>query len=280
MNENTLNPNVVLQNWVSKPKYNNAWTFSKFESGSHNSHYIVNLPREPSLFAKICRHNSVVQDICEREQFTSMMAEILEVKFVSAWISSIPDGVLIEQVQPEYVRDRIVLMDHIHGNTASEAPDLSATILSNQAASIGDLLCFMHWIGDEDRGLNDIMLVNDDFLAIDGGLCGPREESGVFRSAHPHIKSYPPKHILRKCYPKKEPSLVEFVINVVSLDIKQLQDPRIIESINTLHDDSIKQVVDASGLAPYIADIMIDRKKSIAQDFHDWLREAFHQLKQ
>ena len=92
---------------------------------------------------------------------TSLFGRVLEVPVVKAWV--IPSNVIKipETTANDLIRDKCVLQPYIEGATLEQNKIAGALRIGIQLITVADILAFLHWIGDEDRGLSDVMFSDD-----------------------------------------------------------------------------------------------------------------------
>jgi hypothetical protein len=214
----------------------------------------------------------------EREALTSLLGRLVDVPAVDAWVvplSLFPAVILPGRDEPEapLVRDRCVVMPFLDGATAASDPAGAIAAVGLAPAAAGDLLAFMHWIGDEDRGLDDVMAVGGRLLLIDNGLCGPgRPESGL-RGYHPLWEAFDAGAKLRKCYGGKR-AFVEFVLRDAGLPHATFAGPPVIGRIQSLASETIRRVVGHLGLHARVAAVLAERTRHLAHEYEQWLDDV------
>lgn len=247
----------------------------RLEGGGHNIRY-RGQGSAVTCFIKFCYHdNQHILDICEREVFISLLGQMLEIPVVQAW--SVPARLLAAQPPADdgnLIRDRFVLMPWIAGSTLEQSQLEAADRIRADPERVANLFAFLHWVGDEDRGLSDIMLSDGLLVLIDNGLCGPGRDP-VLRGAHPSPNDYrdKPHAIIEKCNPGK-PSLVAFVLRDVGVSAADLMRPTVIEEIEALTDSCIRELVRVAGLQQWVADVLILRQQSLHSSYLEWLTQA------
>jgi hypothetical protein len=137
---------------------------------------------------------------------------------------------------------------------------------------MADVFAFMHWVGDEDRGLTDIMLVNGQFVLIDNGLCGPGPDDRL-RGYHPDAGVFSTDQILKKCYPGK-PSLVAFVLRDAKLPREQFECPPVLRRIADLSDQDVIDICQTAKVGSQVADVLNTRRLTLNDDYRGWLASA------
>jgi hypothetical protein len=253
-----------------------SFRLTRLNHAGHNSVYRVQGNDGRHWFVKFCRHNdNRILDICEREVLVSLLGELLQVPVVRAW--SIPAGQLRAPdlpVDASLSRDRCVLMPLLSGSSVADSRRRATELARSAPSLLANLFAFMHWVGDEDRGLGDVFLADDTFVLIDNGLCGPGRDP-VLRGAHPDAGVYRgnPERIVKKCYPHKA-SLVAFVLRDAGVPASELRRPNVIESIEALPDRAVRQIVQTAGLASWIGDVLIVRQGVIRGSYLEWLSQA------
>ena len=118
---------------------------------------------------KFCNNNhGRIPEICEREVLISLLGKAVGVRVVNAWV--IPSKCALPILEVNYrkehhvIQEKIVLMPMLSGNTIAKSRAQAGELLSNKSDLASDIFAFMHWVGDEDRGLEDMMLVNNEII--------------------------------------------------------------------------------------------------------------------
>lgn len=231
---------------------------------------------ECSWFIKFCANvDGRIPDICEREVLISLFGQLLDVPVVSAW--SIPAGDLPEHQLPTdrpLISNKAVVMPWLNGSTVERDKDQAMQLVRTGPGHIADLFVFMHWVGDEDRGLMDVYLEGGRLVLIDNGLCGPGRDS-LLRGTHPSPGTYHVQQdsLIKMCYPGK-PSLVAFVLRDVRVSLTEVRSPKAINRIQALSDAAIQAIVQAAGLGSWIGDILILRRELVQASYLEWLAKA------
>lgn len=246
----------------------------------HNLSFVSLVDPEPNWFLKRCRTTGGgVPDLCEREVLASCLGHILDVPVVRSWcIACDVNGILGNQPNGgtnDWISDRLVVMPYLKGHTVEEQPCASAFVLGAHSVKVGELLAFMHWIGDEDRGRSDVFVENDRFVLIDNGLTGPSRKSKL-RGAHPQERDFlnSPHQIVKKCFPGK-PSFVAFLIRDCRVPREWLESPPVIERIESLDTNRIRPVVEYAGLPSYVTDELAHRANLIRAEYSQWVSSAW-----
>lgn len=129
---------------------------------------------------KFCRSSDdIAHEVCKREELTSLFGSLLDVPVGNAWVipSSIISTDLIQQeTYTDLIRDEFVIMPLYEGQTISDSKETAKIVARKCVSDVANMFGFMHWLGDEDRGLDDIMFKKDEYeceiILIDNGLCG------------------------------------------------------------------------------------------------------------
>jgi len=228
---------------------------------------------------KLCRNNNGnVPETCRREALTSLFGTLLDVPVVDAWVVPIS---LLAKYTPRQNPDKDLILDEFvlmpllaNGKSLEQNPCAGAARIGMQIEKVADVFAFMHWIGDEDRSLSDVMCEGDRIYLIDNGLCGPRPgPTKKLRGYHPTPEVYNERSITLKCYGSK-PSFVEFVLKKLELADNLLLDPGALHTIAALPDIVIQKVVASVGVDEDVARTLIQRKATIIEDYKAWFAEA------
>jgi len=267
---------IIEDYWGARPSDQEIRTFDlrPFPAGGHNVKFRAT-SATGTWIIKFCRHDDQrVPEVCRREAMASLFGRIVSVPVVDAWV--LPAD-LIERHRPEQdgqlILDEFVLMREVKGKAFEENRLAGAARIGMQAESVGDVLAFMHWIGDEDRGLADVMYEGNNFLLIDNGLCGPGNNPKL-RGYHPDPNAFSHDRVIMKCYGGGKQSFVEFIIKEVEFNVQRLQEPAVLRRIGGLDDGVVKEVVERLGIDVPVAKTLIERRSTIAADYDSWLAEA------
>lgn len=218
-------------------------------------------------------HGNRAPETCKREHLISLLGQAVGVPAVDAW--TIPtDGLLhlVEPLHEEAIRDHAVLMPRLAGEVVERVRDAAKAAVTESPADAADIFAFMHWIGDEDRSLADVMLVDGRLVLIDNGLCGPGRDSRI-RSYHP-MPDPDPTRLVLKCYGGGKPALVEFVLRDAAVSSNLLADPPVISRIEALGDAAVENFVGASSVEGWVADVLNARKSTLRSEYTGWLSRA------
>jgi hypothetical protein len=218
-------------------------------------------------------HGGRAPESCKREVLISLLGQALGVPVVDAW--TIPTDGQLELVEPlhnDAIRDHAVLMPLLPGEAVAGVENAAKAAVSQSPADAADIFAFMHWVGDEDRSLLDVILVDGRFVLIDNGLCGPGRD-GRIRGYHPMPDTNPTRLVL-KCYGGGKRALVEFVLCDAAVPSALLADPPVISRIEALGDTAVEKFVRASNVEGWVADVLNARKSTIRSEYSEWLSQA------
>lgn len=227
---------------------------------------------------KFCNNNNrCVPEICEREVLISLLGKAVGVPVVDAWVipseCALPTLEQNNRKEDHVIREKVVLMPLLSGVTINKSRSQAGEILSNKAVLAANIFAFMHWVGDEDRGLEDMMLVNNEIILIDNGLCGPGPSDKI-RGYHPTPEVYNYEMITKKCYGGGKRSFVAFVIRDLKLSLEKLSFPPVIGRIESLTDGAIAAFATSLLLDGYVTEKLIMRRDSLQTDYAEWLIKA------
>jgi hypothetical protein len=232
-----------------------------------------------SWLLKFCRNNDGrVPEVCEREVMTCLFGQSLGVPTVEAWV--VPTWKLSENPvrhnrEGDVIQDRFVLMRYINEEPCgsfAEDPTAAAERVRSRVPDIGNALAFLHSLGDEDRGVTDVMFERDNILLIDNGLCGPGTDE-FLRGYHPTPDLFSRARIILKCYSWKKP-FVEFLLEDLTLDPQQLGGSQMLDRIEAFPDDAIALICNSTGVNAAAARVLMTRKQTIKGDYAEWLQQA------
>ncbi len=150
MSRSRANISFVLETLANRPHYKPGWAFTRLPYKGNNAHFRVETLDNGSYFAKLCRHNDKVHDICEREQFTSIAAITFRCELRLRLGRIYPNRCFTSKMMTRLL-NRIALMNLLDGNTVDQSPKNRHVVFASQLDRVSDLLGFLHWIGDEDR---------------------------------------------------------------------------------------------------------------------------------
>ncbi len=229
---------------------------------------------------KFCRNDyDRVPEVCEREAMTSLFGLLLGVPAVEAWVVPTPKLATnpVQHIRDwDLIQDRFVLMRYVDQEPAGsfeENPTAGALRVKSRINEIGNALAFLHWLGDEDRGLTDVMFERDEFVLIDNGLCGPGTDNRL-RGYHPTPDAFSRARIILKCYGGGKKSFVEFLLKDLAIDPHLLGGRQMIERIEAFDDDPIALICALTGVNAAAGRILMARKHSLRNDYAEWLQQA------
>jgi hypothetical protein len=261
---------------LGMPQSGHLWTFRFPPIVANSVLFSASLPDGREWLFKFSRNSQGrTPHICEREVCVSVLGELLGIPIVRSWLvftNSV--NAPVGPFDPEHIRDRCVAMQILDGPPAIAERELAIDVARADPGLVANLFAFCHWIGDEDRGLSDVLIVNRRFVFIDNGLCGPGTHPAM-RGSHPFPEHFTPEQLVKKCYPGK-PSFVAFVFRVVGISCVQLAAPSVVDVIERLPDDTVDNVIRESGLPQWISQTLNSRKRTLRRDHGDWLNWAHH----
>lgn len=266
---------ILTQRATRRPQSSKDWKLVPLQHRGVNQSALATSNTHGEWFIKICRDPGSVPDICEREELASLLGEMAEVPVVDAFCVPTATFGAVAELFPlalDLMTDRCVAMHRIAGSTVSLDPEGASRFIRSHPDKLADIFAFSLWIGDEDRGLDDVMLENGSLVLIDNGLSGPGRSS-VLRSAHPAECLYRPIDVTRMCFPFKK-SFVEFAIRRLSEPNRQLAVPKVIDRIAGLRDTDLEQAVLHSQLPPWMASALVQRRDTLGDDYVKWLKAA------
>ncbi len=225
-------------------------------------------------FLKLSLTDGKVFDICEREEMASIFGHLLNIPVVRAW-SSLTDGIVFPSGTETLCNVvKCVIMDWIDGNSLLQDKTAAETVVRSQIQVFADIFAYMQWIGDDDRGLEDIMMVGNKLLLVDNGLTGPPTIDSPLRSAHPGIElfAHNPIQVLKRCVPSK-PSFVAFVMRDLRVSCDELKHPDFIDRCVALHSDDLHGIIEGLGMQPSIANVLDSRRQTLRDEYHEWIEK-------
>ncbi len=226
------------------------------------------------FFLKLSRHDGKVFDICEREEMASIFGHLLSVPIVRAWTSPTKRIAFPPGIDSSFIRDKCVVMDFIEGHSLFSNRIASEIWVRNHIRVVADIFSYMHWIGDDDRGLEDIMMIGNKLLLVDNGLTGPPTFTSPLRSSHPHPQtlSRNPIQLLKKCFPGKS-SFVAFAIRDLRVSCDELKSPGFIDRCLALDSDDLHGIVEGLGMQTSIANVLDSRRLTLRDEYHEWIEQ-------
>lgn len=251
--------------------------FEKWYPGGANPKYLATNPGGERWIIKYCKNDANrVPEICEREVLVSLLGKLLTVPVVEAWTIRVNEINIdineIAKTENEIVRDKAVLMRLLIGDPVSKMKDSAIELVNRAPERVADLFAFMHWIGDEDRGLGDVFIADDHLTLIDNGLCGPNIHD-YLRGYHPFPEVYGYENRVKMCYGGKS-SFVAFVLRDCGIRQPQLDNPDVLDRIEQLNSTSIENITSSLSLSNYVAIKLANRTRTLRNEYGDWLKRA------
>lgn len=277
----TLDLTMVEAHIDRLPQFNpeDVWDF-KLVRWSGNPLFLARSNSSEQFLIKMCDNpRGVVPDICEREYFCSLLGQGFGLPVVRSWATNTPPKLraIVEGMRNaprNLILEKCVVMEFLNGSdleskrrTDSQSVDEAIRL---QARTIESFLAFAYWLGDEDRGLKDVMMVNGELVFIDFGLSGPGRHQGR-RGAHPVDRYYREIDPIRMCICEKW-SFAGLVIEEVKASLAA--QPDIIDHIEAIDQTALRSVVKRSGLNDWISDDLCERVTTLRRDFADWHSKA------
>lgn len=248
----------------------------KVETKSKNLIYEAIDKSQQKWIIKAMGQDSGAEDIDSREELTFLIGRLVGM--------NIPRTLKIERSLVKNLDDfdditsmhKLVAVRYIDGSVASRV-DGSIFPTAFTTDVVSNIFAFYLWIGDEDRGLDDVVIDSSNKAwLIDHGLTGPNG-STILRSAHPHESDYEeePSAKILMCFPRKKSLLQKCLDSKIS----PVVNPEMIDRIKSLDELSLTRVVNSFRLvnrkgqpftSQYIS-ILLDRQKTLTTDYSDWL---------
>jgi hypothetical protein len=148
------------------------WECREIDLGGHNLKFVALDRIRTRAVIKFCDNtNGRIPDICNREELVSVLGNVLEcVPTIDAWV--VPaDGLQIAEVRRKrehQIMDECVLMPFLSNySTLQSRPREAPAVINRHLQEVANILGFMHWVGDEDRGLADMMYSSEQIVLID-----------------------------------------------------------------------------------------------------------------
>jgi hypothetical protein len=213
-----------------------------------------------------------VPDIVEREECISLLGQAVGVSILESWAVELPLPRKPGVDTGDLIRDRCSVADYVPEGSLADFISRGgrpASLATDQREVIADLLAFSMWVGDDDRGIVDIMLPGGRITYGDNALCGPGRDRRL-RSAHPHPQAFTQADRWRMCFCAKK-SFVEWVLSS-NRDVFTMRRPAVIDCIERLSDDDIRRIVSHCGL--FFAATLMERRQNLATDYLAWLAAA------
>ncbi len=255
---------------------------SSFDGGGWNKMWRAKGPGGTDWLIKICRNTRErTPEICERELWISLLGKVVGIPVVDAWVvcTNLFEDLDLsdsdESSRGKLIRDKCVLMPLLKGETVQKKREAAASCIGRKPEAAADIFAFMRWVGDEDRGLCDVMLVDGELVLIDNGLCGPGDDA-LLRGYHPTPEAYQNNNNWRvkMCNCSGKRSLVSFVLRDLELPHRLFATPPALERIIRLSDDAVYRTAEEAGIKRDYAKILVDRKQAAYRDYDEWFGEA------
>lgn len=248
---------------------------------STNLKYLLTFSDDSKWVAKFhATFGEKVTQAVNREVMVSRLGLLLDLPVLQSW--HFPGELIFKKLPLEANSYTIgkniephsfVLSPYLTGTTIADNREEAEQWIKNNLSSVADILAFMHWIGDEDRSINDLMLVDDELILIDNGLCGPRNGERELRSYHPSPLDFSAQQIIKKCHPGK-PSFVDFLFGVLGLSTEVFMSPGVIGKILAIDTKKIAQIVADCGLSQETINTLVNRRITLQSDYHRWLDDV------
>jgi hypothetical protein len=251
--------------------------FEKWHPGGANPKYLATDSNDAKWIVKFCKNDANrVPEICDREVLISLFGKVLTVPVVESWTISVNEINIdindIARYEREIVRDKAVLMRMLIGDTVGHNRTAAAAVIEHAPERVADLFAFMYWVGDEDRGLEDVFIAGDYLTLIDNGLCGPNVHD-FLRGYHPFPEVYQYDNRVKMCYGGKS-SFVAFVLRDCRIQQSILNNPAVLERIEQLDFKSIVNITRSLSLSDYVAIKLSNRTLTLRNEYADWLKRA------
>jgi hypothetical protein len=226
-----------------------SWTFSRLENPAGNARCVAIHSDGAKILLKICRDPGGVPEICKREYLCSMLGVGFGLSVVQSWCVPVPSKIESQlSSDANIIRSECVAMEQLPGRNVGDclqsSDSASRQTICKQVSEIESLLVFAYWLGDEDRGLGDVMLSDGQIVFIDFGLSGPGNHKSR-RGAHPHGGYYKPIDLVRMCV-KGKLSFAGLVMEQLKLPISH--EPQMVEFIEGLKPDDCGELSASRGL--------------------------------
>ena len=254
----------------------------------HNIKILIKDSKKRKWVVKFCRNtNNRVPDICEREELTYLFGRILRIPMVHLVVDNSENVKKLIPQGRDFIRDKYVLMPYISGDNLRDFINKGKSLrfLKYNPKTVMNVLVFYHWIGEEDRGLEDVIIYKRKMIFIDHGLAGPGHDKRL-RSVHPSPNSYGENDIIRKCFPGKK-ALVDFIFKDLGINLKSQLEPSVIDFIEIMPKFIISSYIkpfklkDPNGndFRSRYKEELINRQKTIRRDFQEWIIK-YRQIKE
>jgi len=263
---------IVLESEAQQP-------IRRINPGGHNAKLELVASDRTRWFVKYCRNDDgALHDICEREALACIVGKVTDVDTIPAYVvSRLLRPAESNNLPKDLIRDRCVLMPFLSGQTLRLRNPSAETVISRQIRRIASLLAATYWLGDEDRGVDDVMLVGDTLVFVDNGLTGPRRGSRL-RGAHPRESVFGSREIAKRCYPGK-PSFSMRLLRDMRIAPELIRDAQVIGRIESLADADIFEIVVAARMDRWVGEVLIRRRDVLRQDYESWLETAVQESK-
>lgn len=228
-----------------------------------------------AYYVKFCRNpQNKVPDICEREVLTYLFGRLLGVPILETHIAPTnehtpsPDG-------EDFVRGKFVYTPFMFDGDLGKIreAEIMKKLIRKNIKGIALTLAFYHWYGEDDRGIEDVLIDREHVYFIDHGLSGPSEKNALLESAHPSEVSYSERDIVKKCFPGKL-SLIDYLSGVTAnFKLDDRNSTNVL--IDAMPERIIRHYVTESKVlhSEYFARTLVARQKNVFRRYENWMHE-------
>lgn len=255
------------------------------EVRSHGNFFVSPLPPLDKFIYKLCDNpDGRVPDIIRREVFASLVLTSLGCNVPKSWLFQHRDTLDLRflyskwEAPADRIQDEFVVMERLNGVSVArmvsqhQGTQRIQEQLGMSSSKCVDLLVASYWLGDEDRGLEDVMIVDDQWYFIDFGLSGPGRSDRI-RSAHPEPQCYHHKQKTLRCYGGKGISFIEFVSKVYEDLIDRINRSIMVQEIEGIAQEEIMLAVEYSQLDNQVTETLLRRQEALRQDIVEWCED-------
>lgn len=218
-----------------------------------------------------------VRDLNEREELFCILAKANGVPVVDCWRIDTRTLRFEPTIQwkPNDILQKGVASKFVH---AARCPACdSGRFNESQLVELSNVLAFCHWIGDEDRGVEDILWIEGRPCLIDQSLSGPPShiltKGNECRGTHFQREDrqlFSHEQVLKKC-PSGKASLVAHLLRYHKA---QLPRPTVLDLIKQTDLSDLAQLVKYYSMPDLVAKQLVDRLDTLDADFWEWQSEA------
>lgn len=270
---------VAKQHWDSRPTLGGIATLRKNLKGSNKKFAMQD--QDTDWLIKISDgwgdDPRSVNDLNEREELFCILAKANGIPVIDCWRIDTRELAFEAEVQwkKNDIRDKAVASRFVHAERCAACEN--GHFNESQLRDLCNVLTFCHWIGDEDRGMEDVLWLEGRPCLIDQSLSGPPSNQYIrgsrcrgthFQRNDPDLFS--PEQIIKKC-PSGKPSLVAHLLRDHRV---QLPIPSALGLIQRTDLSELAEVVEYYSISTRVTEQLAERLKTLDNDFRIWQNHA------